>query len=190
MTPAPLDHAMAPPSTPAAGKTMTAIVQDEYGPAPEDVLRVEEIDTPAIRAHKVFVRVHAASVDRGAWHVIGRPAYPIRLPGFRPPQAEVSQPRQEPRRNRRGSRYERDRLRGGRRRVRHRRCLVRRAPPGPNRQARAQAAEPVLRARGCRPHLRARRPPRRSRSWSSPGRAEGADRRRIRRRRHIRRADR
>jgi len=44
---------------------MTAIVQDAYGPAPEDVLRVEEINRPVIGEDEVLVRMHAASVDRG-----------------------------------------------------------------------------------------------------------------------------
>jgi len=66
----------------AGPKTMTAIVQDEYGPAPEDVLRIDEIDTPAIEADEVLVRVHAASVDRGTWHVMAGLPYPIRVAGF------------------------------------------------------------------------------------------------------------
>jgi NADPH:quinone reductase-like Zn-dependent oxidoreductase len=61
---------------------MTAIVQDEYGPAPEAVLRVDEIDKPTIEANEVLVRVHAASVDRGTWHVMAGLPYPIRLAGF------------------------------------------------------------------------------------------------------------
>jgi NADPH:quinone reductase-like Zn-dependent oxidoreductase len=61
---------------------MTAIVQDEYGPAPEDVLRVEEIDRPVIGEDEVLVRVHAASVDRGTWHIMAGLPYPIRLAGF------------------------------------------------------------------------------------------------------------
>jgi len=61
---------------------MTAIVQDEYGPAPEDVLRVEEIVKPAIAQGQVLVRVHASSVDRGTWHVMAGLPYPIRLAGF------------------------------------------------------------------------------------------------------------
>jgi NADPH:quinone reductase-like Zn-dependent oxidoreductase len=66
----------------AGHKTMTAIVQDEYGSAPEDVLRIDEIDTPAIEADEVLVRVHAASVDRGTWHVMAGLPYPIRVAGF------------------------------------------------------------------------------------------------------------
>src|ERR687886_941682 len=72
-----------PPSTMTTGpEPMTAIVQDEYGPAPEDVLRVEEIGRPVIGEDEVLVRVHAASVDRGTWHVMAGLPYPIRLAGF------------------------------------------------------------------------------------------------------------
>jgi NADPH:quinone reductase-like Zn-dependent oxidoreductase len=61
---------------------MTSIVQNEYGAAPEDVLRLEEIDKPGIGDDEVRVRVHAASVDRGTWHVMAGLPYPIRLAGF------------------------------------------------------------------------------------------------------------
>jgi NADPH:quinone reductase-like Zn-dependent oxidoreductase len=61
---------------------MKAIVQDEYGTAPEAVLRLDEIARPAIGDDEILVRVHAASVDRGTWHVMtGRP-YAIRAAGF------------------------------------------------------------------------------------------------------------
>jgi NADPH:quinone reductase-like Zn-dependent oxidoreductase len=61
---------------------MTAIVQDRYGPAPEKVLRLAEVDRPTIGAGEVLVRVHAASVDRGTWHIMSGLPYPIRLAGF------------------------------------------------------------------------------------------------------------
>ena len=61
---------------------MTAIVQDEYGPDPEAVLRLGRIDSPTIGADEVLVRVHTASVDRGTWHVMAGLPYPIRLAGF------------------------------------------------------------------------------------------------------------
>jgi len=65
-----------------AVETMTAIVQDEYGTAPEEVLRLAEISRPAIAADEVLVRVHAASVDRGTWHLMTGLPYPVRLAGF------------------------------------------------------------------------------------------------------------
>ncbi len=69
--------------------TMRAIVQDVYGEA--DVLRLEEIERPAIGDDQVLVRVHAAGVDQGAWHLMAGLPYPIRLAGFglRVPKARV-----------------------------------------------------------------------------------------------------
>src|ERR1700754_1605267 len=70
--------------------TMRAIVQDEYGEAP-DVLRLSEIDRPEIADDEVLVRVHAAGVDRGVWHIMAGLPYPIRLAGygFRTPKTRV-----------------------------------------------------------------------------------------------------
>src|SRR3954462_13783739 len=73
---------MEPPRMTTGREPMTAIVQHEYGPAPEDVLRIEKIDPPVIGEDEVLVRVHAASVDRGTWHVMAGLPYPIRLAGF------------------------------------------------------------------------------------------------------------
>jgi NADPH:quinone reductase-like Zn-dependent oxidoreductase len=69
---------------------MTAIVQDEYGGA-HDVLRVEEIDRPRVGDDEVLLRVHAAGVDRGAWHLMAGLPYPIRLAGYgvRRPRTQV-----------------------------------------------------------------------------------------------------
>jgi NADPH:quinone reductase-like Zn-dependent oxidoreductase len=61
---------------------MTAIVQDRYGSVPEDLFRLAEIDRPAVGDDTVLVRVHAASVDRGTWHIMSGLPYPIRLAGF------------------------------------------------------------------------------------------------------------
>jgi NADPH:quinone reductase-like Zn-dependent oxidoreductase len=62
--------------------TMTAVVQDRYGPDPEDVLRVARIARPTVSAAEVLVRVHAAGVDRGTWHIMAGLPYPIRVAGF------------------------------------------------------------------------------------------------------------
>jgi NADPH:quinone reductase-like Zn-dependent oxidoreductase len=70
MATAPLDRPMEPTPAIAGVETMKAIVQDAYGTAPEDVLRLAEIARPAIGDDEVLVRVHAASVDRGTWHVM------------------------------------------------------------------------------------------------------------------------
>ncbi len=59
---------------------MKAIVQDGYGPA--EILKLEEVDQPAAGDGEVLVRVHAAGVEPGVWHVMtGRP-YLIRVMGY------------------------------------------------------------------------------------------------------------
>jgi len=60
---------------------MQAIVQDEYGD-PSDVLRLAEVEKPEPQAGEVLVRVHAAGVDRGVWHIVTGLPYPIRLAGY------------------------------------------------------------------------------------------------------------
>jgi NADPH:quinone reductase-like Zn-dependent oxidoreductase len=55
---------------------MKAIVRDKYG-AP-DILDLRDIDRPEIEDEEVLVRVHAAGVDRGVWHVMTGLPYPIR----------------------------------------------------------------------------------------------------------------
>jgi NADPH:quinone reductase-like Zn-dependent oxidoreductase len=72
----------APSATFAGGQTMRAVVQERYGPSPEQVLRLAEIARPSIAADQVLVRVQAASVDRGTWHIMSGLPYPIRLAGF------------------------------------------------------------------------------------------------------------
>ena len=46
------------------------------------MLRLAEIARPAIAADEVLVRVHAASVDRGTWHLMTGLPYLMRLAGF------------------------------------------------------------------------------------------------------------
>ena len=61
-----------PSPTPAAATTMRAVVQTRYGSA--DTLLLSEIARPQGRANEVVLRVSAAGVDRGAWHIMtGRP---------------------------------------------------------------------------------------------------------------------
>jgi NADPH:quinone reductase-like Zn-dependent oxidoreductase len=59
---------------------MKAIVQDTYGST--EVLQLRDIDKPDIADDEVLVRVHAAGVDRGVWHVMAGLPYPIRLAGY------------------------------------------------------------------------------------------------------------
>ena len=62
--------------------TMQAIVQHRYGTMPKDVLRLEQVATPAIAANEVLVQVRAAAVDRGTWHLMAGQPYLMRLLGF------------------------------------------------------------------------------------------------------------
>ena len=75
---------------------MKAIVQDRYGPA-ED-LELRDLDRPEIASDEVLVRVRAAGVDRGVWHVMTGLPYPMRLAGFgfRAPKNPVLGPRAWP----------------------------------------------------------------------------------------------
>ena len=67
----------------AVGRVMMqAIVQRRYGTAPEDVLRLEQIARPAIKAGEVLIRVRAAGVDRGTWHLMAGQPYLMRIIGF------------------------------------------------------------------------------------------------------------
>lgn len=67
---------------PAHDLTMTAVVHTAYGDVPDDVLQVQQVPKPDVRAGEVLVRVRAASVDRGTWHVMAGLPYPIRVAGF------------------------------------------------------------------------------------------------------------
>lgn len=59
---------------------MDALVQDGYGSS--DVFSLTKIPRPEIGEHEVLVRVHAAGLDRGTWHMmVGRP-YLLRVIGF------------------------------------------------------------------------------------------------------------
>ena len=59
---------------------MRAIVQDSYGSA--EVLRPAEITRPEIADDEVLLRVHAAGLDRGTWHLMTGTPYLMRIIGF------------------------------------------------------------------------------------------------------------
>jgi NADPH:quinone reductase-like Zn-dependent oxidoreductase len=59
---------------------MKAIVQDAYGST--DVLELRDIDKPEVAGDEVLLRVKAAGVDQGVWHVMTGLPYPIRLAGY------------------------------------------------------------------------------------------------------------
>jgi len=67
---------------------MKAIVQDTYGSP--DVLKLREIDKPKVGDDEALVRVHAAGVDRGVWHLMTGLPYLTRLAfGLRAPKTPV-----------------------------------------------------------------------------------------------------
>jgi NADPH:quinone reductase-like Zn-dependent oxidoreductase len=54
---------------------MKAIVRDEYGAT--DVLELRDVDKPEIASDEILIRIHAAGVDRGVWHIMTGLPYPI-----------------------------------------------------------------------------------------------------------------
>lgn len=76
------DGTQTPPADGSAttGRTMRAIVQDSYGST--EVLRTERIDRPEIGDREVLVRVRAAGLDRGTWHLMTGKPYLMRVLGF------------------------------------------------------------------------------------------------------------
>lgn len=59
---------------------MDAITQDTYGNA--DVLKLERVPKPEIGKQEILIRVCAAGVDRGVWHLMTGLPYLIRVIGF------------------------------------------------------------------------------------------------------------
>jgi NADPH:quinone reductase-like Zn-dependent oxidoreductase len=59
---------------------MKAVVRDTYGSV--DVLRVGDIPKPVAGEGEVLVRVVAAGVDQGVWHLMRGMPYVMRLAGF------------------------------------------------------------------------------------------------------------
>jgi len=67
---------------------MRAVVQHTYGSA--DVLRVAQVPRPTPGDQEVLVRVHAAGLDRGTWHLMTGTPYAARLVvGLRRPRNPV-----------------------------------------------------------------------------------------------------
>jgi NADPH:quinone reductase-like Zn-dependent oxidoreductase len=59
---------------------MRAIVQNRYGST--DVLRLAQVARPQIGEDEVLVRVRAAGLDRGTWHIMAGQPYLLRVLGF------------------------------------------------------------------------------------------------------------
>ncbi|MEU7984981.1 NAD(P)-dependent alcohol dehydrogenase [Streptosporangium canum] len=60
--------------------TMKAMVRDAY--CSPDALRLGDIDRPVAGDDDVLVRVHAAGVDQGVWHLVTGLPYVVRVAGF------------------------------------------------------------------------------------------------------------
>ncbi|WP_406035223.1 NAD(P)-dependent alcohol dehydrogenase [Nocardioides sp. NBC_00163] len=73
----------------AASTRMRAIVQTRYGDAGD--LHLDRIDVPEPDVDEVLVRVHAAGLDRGTWHLMTGKPYVMRIAGmgFRGPKDRV-----------------------------------------------------------------------------------------------------
>ncbi|HST16734.1 MAG TPA: NAD(P)-dependent alcohol dehydrogenase [Gaiellaceae bacterium] len=61
-------------------QSMKAIVRDTYGSV--DALRLADVDMPVASESEVLVRVRAAGVDQGVWHLMAGMPYVMRLAGF------------------------------------------------------------------------------------------------------------
>lgn len=67
---------------------MKALVQDTYGAS--EVLQLRDIDPPVVRENEVLVRVHAAALHIGDWHLMTGQPYLLRLGfGLRGPRTAV-----------------------------------------------------------------------------------------------------
>jgi NADPH:quinone reductase-like Zn-dependent oxidoreductase len=56
---------------------MKAIVQGKYGSA--DVLELKDIDKPVVTGDQVLVRIRAAAVNIGDWHLLRGVPYVVRM---------------------------------------------------------------------------------------------------------------
>ncbi|MFI8341996.1 NAD(P)-dependent alcohol dehydrogenase [Streptomyces sp. NPDC085639] len=67
---------------------MKAMVQDSYGPPA--VLRLEEVERPTPGRGELLVRVRAAGLDQGVWHLMAGMPYAVRaVSGLRRPRNRV-----------------------------------------------------------------------------------------------------
>jgi NADPH:quinone reductase-like Zn-dependent oxidoreductase len=61
----------------AADMLMKAVIRSEYGDA--DVLRITRLERPVPQSNEVLIRVKAAGLDRGQWHLMSGKPFAMRL---------------------------------------------------------------------------------------------------------------
>ncbi len=87
----PTPAAQTPPAAGSAApqeRTMRAIVQHHYGLA--DALHPATVAVPDITENQVLIRVRAAGLDRGTWHMATGLPYPVRaVSGWRAPKNPI-----------------------------------------------------------------------------------------------------
>src|SRR3954468_23574637 len=67
---------------------MRAIVQDKYGSP--DVLQLRDVDKPVVKDDEALVRVRAAAVNIGDWHLLRGVPYIMRaVSGLRKPRRAI-----------------------------------------------------------------------------------------------------
>lgn len=59
---------------------MQAIIQERYGSA--EVLEFRAVKKPTPQPDEVLIKVHAAGVDRGTWHLMEGKPYLLRIFGY------------------------------------------------------------------------------------------------------------
>ncbi|MEN9644666.1 MAG: hypothetical protein RL238_1335 [Actinomycetota bacterium] len=75
-------------TSPALPRSMWAVGRTEYGE--HDRVAVAEVPVPTIGPEEVLIRVHAASLDRGVWHIMAGKPYMARLVfGLRRPKVHT-----------------------------------------------------------------------------------------------------
>jgi NADPH:quinone reductase-like Zn-dependent oxidoreductase len=68
--------------------TMKAIVNTQYGSP--DVLEFNEVGKPTPKENEVLVKIHAASVNAGDWHLLRGTPFPVKLVfGIRKPKVQI-----------------------------------------------------------------------------------------------------
>lgn len=69
-------------STERTAATMRSIRQDRFDTDPHAAFTIAEAAVPTPSAEQVLVRVHAAGVDRGVWHLMAGLPYAVRAAGY------------------------------------------------------------------------------------------------------------